>query len=85
MKHFRYNLQWVNGAGSVLWPHNTGPILTYMAPCSDSKCDDDPTTLSFFKIAEDGQVAGSTSTWVQAELKEGNPYNVRPISTTTTF
>ncbi|KAF8319671.1 glycoside hydrolase, partial [Clavulina sp. PMI_390] len=58
------------------WPHNTGPILTYMAACSDSTCGDDPTTLEFFKIQQDSYMEGSTTTWVQDLIYKGYPYNV---------
>lgn len=47
-----------------------------MAPCATDACGDDPTTLSFFKIAEDGQVPGDPTKWVQADLMTGAPYNV---------
>jgi len=35
------------------WPHNTGPMLTYMASCGDNTCDQfDSTQAKWFKIQE---------------------------------
>ncbi|KAF8319795.1 glycoside hydrolase, partial [Clavulina sp. PMI_390] len=69
-------VQWIDGSGEPTWPHDTGPLLTYMAPCSSSSCQDDPTTLDFFKIKEDGQVPGDPTQWVQAELMNGTQYQI---------
>lgn len=51
--------------------------MTYMAACATDDCSDDPTTLSFFKIAEDGQVSGLGSDWAQASIHAGELWNVR--------
>ncbi|KAF7977558.1 hypothetical protein HWV62_3354 [Athelia sp. TMB] len=58
------------------WFHNTGPILTYMASCGSTACSSfDSTEAKWFKIAQLGQVPGSTA-WYQANLMSGAPANV---------
>jgi len=69
-------VQWVNGAGSVLWPHDKGPLMAYMAACQKTDCSDDPTTLDFFKIAEEGQTTPGGSVWAEEQLYEGLPIKV---------
>ncbi|KAL5501733.1 hypothetical protein ACEPAH_8993 [Sanghuangporus vaninii] len=60
------------------WFHNVGPIMTYMAACSDdcsSFTPDDST--EWFKIDEQGESTdGDSSTWAQAKLLDGSPANV---------
>lgn len=68
--------QWVDGDGARSWPHDNGPILTYLAPCATSDCKDDATKISFFKIQQDAQVPGDRTKWVQAELMNGTQYRV---------
>ncbi|KAF9479217.1 hypothetical protein BDN70DRAFT_879088 [Pholiota conissans] len=54
------------------WPHNTGPMLTYMASCGETSCDKfDASNAKWFKIQEDGKKSGDDSTWVQADLMTG--------------
>jgi hypothetical protein len=69
-------IQWVNGGGRVFWPHNTGPLMTYMAACQKTDCSDDPATLAFFKIAEEGQTTPGGTIWAQKQLYEGRPVKV---------
>jgi hypothetical protein len=58
---------WSNGEGGA-WPHNTGPILTYMAPCGDGGCATfNPSSAEFFKIDEKGRHDG-TGNWFQADI-----------------
>jgi hypothetical protein len=58
---------WANGEEGP-WPHNTGPILTYMAPCGPGGCVNfDPKDAEFFKIDEKG-INPATGTWFQADI-----------------
>lgn len=56
------------------WPHNTGPMLTYMASCGSTTCDQfDSRTAEWFKI---DQVARDDSgDWVQQQLMDGGVYS----------
>lgn len=65
------------------WPHNTGPMLTYMASCGDQTCDKfDSTTAKWFKVQQVGQ--DSDGKWAQAALMTGGvatvniPKNIAP-------
>ncbi|KAK0458273.1 glycosyl hydrolase family 61-domain-containing protein [Desarmillaria tabescens] len=59
---------WTGASGSA-WPHNVGPMMTYMTNCGDSSCADfDPTGAEWFKIEEAGKTDG---TWAQAALMNG--------------
>ncbi|KAK0200098.1 glycoside hydrolase family 61 protein [Desarmillaria ectypa] len=59
---------WTGASGSP-WPHNVGPMMTYMTNCGDSSCADfDPTGAEWFKIEESGKTGG---TWAQAALMTG--------------
>lgn len=50
------------------WPHDIGPIMTYMAPCVNTTCDQyDPTDAEWFKIEETGLEPGNT-TWYQQNI-----------------
>ncbi|KAF9000505.1 glycosyl hydrolase family 61-domain-containing protein [Cyathus striatus] len=57
------------------WPHNTGPIITYLAECPGETCDSvDSSTLKWFKIDEAGLVSGTvaTGTWAAAAMMANN-------------
>ena len=42
------------------WPHNTGPMLTYMASCEGTTCDKyDASGAKWFKIDEAGLLSGT--------------------------
>jgi len=57
------------------WPHNTGPMLTYMASCGSTTCDQfESADAEWFKINEVGK--NGSSTWTQAELMNGTPYTM---------
>ncbi|KAK0489918.1 glycosyl hydrolase family 61-domain-containing protein [Armillaria luteobubalina] len=59
---------WTGASGSA-WPHNVGPMMTYLTNCGDSSCADfDPTDAEWFKIEEAGKTDG---TWAQAALMTG--------------
>ena len=52
------------------WPHNTGPIMTYMAACEGTTCDKfNSTNAKWFKIDQAGQNANGSG-WVQAEISK---------------
>ncbi|KAK0444202.1 glycoside hydrolase family 61 protein [Desarmillaria tabescens] len=60
---------WTGASGSP-WPHNVGPMMTYMTNCGDqSSADYDPTGTEWFKIEEAGRT--SNGTWAQAALMNG--------------
>ncbi|RDB30012.1 Cellulose-growth-specific protein [Hypsizygus marmoreus] len=61
------------------WPHNTGPMLTYMASCGSTSCDKfDSQNAKWFKIQQVGKVNGD---WAQAKLKAGDAASVTIPST----
>jgi hypothetical protein len=58
------------GADRSNWPHNIGPMMTYMASCGEQTCDKfDSTKAKWFKIGEEGKKADGT--WLQNDLKNG--------------
>ncbi|KAF8132808.1 glycoside hydrolase family 61 protein [Boletus edulis] len=66
-------VQWVGGTtGSSPWPHNTGPVMHYMAQCQGDCTTYNPSSAEWFKISELGQQNG-TSTWYQDQIKSGGP------------
>lgn len=72
---------WVGGTdGSSNWPHNTGPLMHYMAKCDGSCSTYDSSNAEWFKISELGLEADG-STWYQASLTSRAPVNVTIPST----
>jgi hypothetical protein len=66
---------WVNGEDGI-WPHNVGPLITYLADCKGDCSKFSSLDAEWIKIDQAGLVAGSSSTWVQgATLFKGQPYN----------
>ncbi|KAI5830487.1 hypothetical protein K523DRAFT_372111 [Schizophyllum commune Tattone D] len=64
-------VQWVGGGGQK-WPHEVGPLLTYLAACPDSACDSwDAKDAQWFKIDEQGM--REDGTWVHQNLMQGLP------------
>ncbi|KAF8897612.1 glycoside hydrolase [Infundibulicybe gibba] len=64
------------GADLKNWPHNTGPMLTYMAACGSTTCDKfDSTQAKWFKIQQDGRQ--SDGQWAQANLSTQQHSNAR--------
>ncbi|KAF8898030.1 glycosyl hydrolase family 61-domain-containing protein [Gymnopilus junonius] len=52
------------------WPHNTGPMLTYMANCGATTCDKfDISQAKWFKVQQVGRK--NDTTWFQADLMTG--------------
>ncbi|KAJ7474843.1 glycoside hydrolase family 61 protein [Mycena latifolia] len=62
------------------WPHNIGPMLTYMTSCGSTDCTTfNSSAAKWFKIAQVGRIPGdSDGTWFQNRLFEtdGTPANV---------
>ncbi|KAH8980197.1 glycosyl hydrolase family 61-domain-containing protein [Lactarius akahatsu] len=64
------NLQffWGNPGGSN-WPHNTGPLMTYMAACDTTTCDKfNGSSAKWFKIDQIGRKSGGGD-WYQQDVK----------------
>jgi len=65
---------WVRLSESLIllitqWPHNIGPMLTYMSTCGNTTCDNfDAINAAWFKINEVGQLQNNLSQWVQEDL-----------------
>ncbi|TFK98989.1 glycosyl hydrolase family 61-domain-containing protein [Pterulicium gracile] len=72
----RLSFEWHGGDGSP-WPHNIGPMMTYMASCGDQLCNDfDSTKAKWFKIEQTGRVAPGKA-WIQGRLLDFDvPANV---------
>ncbi|KAH0579350.1 Cellulose-growth-specific protein [Termitomyces sp. J132] len=65
---------WDAGDGEN-WPHNTGPLMTYMASCGSTTCDKfDSTKAKWFKIDQQGRNASGD--WIQADIMAGQPVRV---------
>lgn len=53
------------------WPHNTGPIMTYLADCGSTTSDKcDSTNLKWFKIDQQGKQSNDSSLWVQETVSK---------------
>ncbi|KAH8105242.1 glycosyl hydrolase family 61-domain-containing protein, partial [Cristinia sonorae] len=64
-----------NGADMSHWPHNIGPIISYLAEC-DGPCNQyDSTRAKWFKIDQKGKKSNS-NTWVQQDLFDSKPVSV---------
>ncbi|TFY57555.1 hypothetical protein EVJ58_g6952 [Rhodofomes roseus] len=70
----------VHSALAAKWPHEVGPVLTYMASCGTnaSTCAGfNASVAEWFKIAEDArQRSPENASWVQELIMEGDAYNV---------
>lgn len=72
------DLTWVAHPNQA-WPHEMGPIITYMAKVPEGKTAQtvDPSTLTYFKVQQDGQKSkGSTKWLVEDQMKLGTIYTV---------
>jgi hypothetical protein len=70
------SFQWMGGDGVQKWPHNVGPLMTYMTQCNGNCADFDPTGAKWFKIDEGGKKPNSDQ-WYQADIQsEGASWNV---------
>ncbi|KAI8995239.1 glycosyl hydrolase family 61-domain-containing protein [Trametes punicea] len=74
---------WVSGSAAYEenWVHNVGPIMTYMAMCEDTTCDQfDASKAKWFKTDQAGMVAGTQGgmpVWVQGNIHAGQPYTTQ--------
>ncbi|KAI0660273.1 glycosyl hydrolase family 61-domain-containing protein [Cubamyces menziesii] len=67
---------WASGNGGN-WPHNTGPMLTYMAACEGTTCDKfDASGAKWFKVDQVGKKSDG-STWVQQDIMNGGTYSMK--------
>jgi hypothetical protein len=66
----KLEFNWRGGDGSN-WPHNIGPMFTYLTSCGNVTCDKfDPSNATWFKLEESGKKPNSAQ-WVQQDLKDG--------------
>jgi hypothetical protein len=77
------NFDWTTASGGK-WPHNTGPMLTYMASCGPVTCDKfNQADAQWFKIDQVGRKPNNGE-WVQQDLMNGGvasvkiPQNIAP-------
>jgi len=69
----KISFAWGDPDGSN-WPHNTGPIMTYMASCGSTSCDKfDASNAKWFKIDQTGRK--SNGDWVQQDFMDGKEYS----------
>ncbi|KAL0957318.1 hypothetical protein HGRIS_001126 [Hohenbuehelia grisea] len=62
---------WTDAAGGN-WPHNTGPIITYLGLCGSITADKcDSTTVKWYKIHQHGKKPNGH--WVQEDLMSRAP------------
>ncbi|KAF9813963.1 hypothetical protein IEO21_05399 [Rhodonia placenta] len=68
--------QWTGGAdGGEHWPHETGPLMTYMASCGSTSCAQfNGSSANWFKIDELGQM--SNGSWYQLDIMNGDSYTI---------
>jgi len=58
------------------WPHNTGPLMNYLASCGDTTCDKfDSQNAQWFKISQVGRQSNGGD-WVQQDIMNGGTANV---------
>lgn len=71
---------WKGGDGRSNWPHNTGPMITYLANCGDQPCSQfDSRNARWFKIHQVGRKPNSGE-WFQQDLMNGATHTV-PLPT----
>jgi len=69
----RLTFDW-RGESLSHWPHNTGPMMTYLASCDSTTCDKfDSTTARWFKIDQVGQ--DGKGGWFQQQIMNGGLSN----------
>ncbi|KAJ3826202.1 glycoside hydrolase family 61 protein [Lentinula raphanica] len=70
-----FQFDW-RGGDDQNWPHNTGPMLTYMTSCGSSSCTTyNSSTSKWFKIQQVARIS-SGGPWAQEAVMEGFPANV---------
>jgi hypothetical protein len=66
------SFSWISGNAGANWPHNMGPMMTYLASCGTTDCSQfDAQNAKWVKIGEAGYVQNATiaaagSTWTMA-------------------
>jgi hypothetical protein len=66
---------WGNPSGGN-WPHQVGPLMTYMASCDTSTCDKfNGSTAKWFKIDQIGKKSDG-NTWYQQDVANGGPVSL---------
>ncbi|KAH7908284.1 glycoside hydrolase family 61 protein [Hygrophoropsis aurantiaca] len=69
-------INWVGSStGDSNWPHETGPVMAYMALCDGSCATYDSANAEWFKISEQDLLPGNT-TWYQDLISQGAMANV---------
>ncbi|KAF8884109.1 glycoside hydrolase family 61 protein [Infundibulicybe gibba] len=69
------DFDWTTADGGK-WPHNTGPMLTYMASCGSTTCDKyDSGQAKWFKTQQVGRKAPGQD-WAQIDIMNGAPAKV---------
>ncbi|KAF9269749.1 hypothetical protein L218DRAFT_890571 [Marasmius fiardii PR-910] len=69
------------GGDNSFWPHNTGPMLTYMASCGSDPCNKfDNRNAKWFKIQQVGRKSKGQE-WAQADLMKGAVATIKLPST----
>ncbi|THU79391.1 hypothetical protein K435DRAFT_785850 [Dendrothele bispora CBS 962.96] len=66
-------VKWVGGGGEN-WPHNTGPMLTYLASCGSTPCtqlNPNTDTTKWFKIQQESRTSPG-GPWTQAALMDAS-------------
>jgi hypothetical protein len=78
----KLTFNWRTASGGQ-WPHNTGPMFTYLASCGSTTCDKfDAINAKWFKIQQSGR--RQDGTWEQQEIMNGGvaraslPSNLAP-------
>ncbi|KIJ33027.1 lytic polysaccharide monooxygenase, partial [Sphaerobolus stellatus SS14] len=67
-----------SGGSSQHWPHRVGPLITYLASCGDTTCDQyDPKDAQWFKIDQQGQKPDNLGDWASNDLNLGKSVNVK--------
>jgi len=58
------------------WPHDSGPMMTYLASCGSTTCDKfDARTAKWFKIDQAGQ--DGNGGWIQKQLMSGAVFKAK--------
>ncbi|KAJ7606622.1 glycoside hydrolase family 61 protein [Roridomyces roridus] len=74
---------WVSGdPDEPFWPHNTGPIMTYLAKCDDDNCTTfNSTNAKWFKIEEDGRIPGNKD----GDWEQNNIFDAKNVPSNATL
>ncbi|KAJ7581555.1 glycosyl hydrolase family 61-domain-containing protein [Mycena floridula] len=65
----------ITGYWNQIWPHNTGPMLTYMAQCPGTTCTGvNANSLKWFKVDQSGLISGTigSGTWAAGVMINQN-------------